>query len=939
VELEQLRDALAHHLAGRYRLDQGELGAGGMAIVYGARDLRHERRVAVKLMRPEQAIGYGAGRFLREINLTATLQHPHILPLLDSGSVEVEGIAVPFYVMPLVAGQSLRTRLDVEGRLGWREAMAIARDIAEGLQYAHDRGVVHRDIKPENILVTESGAALVADFGVARATGADESLRLTDQGTSVGTPLYMSPEQLFGTAAVGAASDQYSFAATLFEMLAGHPPFETSTREELLARRLTGLPDSLRSHRPDLSDAVERALAKGLELKAADRYPTVSLLVEAVATAAGSEAKPTPPRSRWQARTMALLGAGLVIAGVGAWWSARRPVRVVTGGAMVILADVENLTSDSTLGRTLRVAATVALQQSGSFSLYPRSRLRTSLARMGRTIRDTVLSEALAREIAYRESGQAVIQISVTEIGDRFNIACRVIDPTSGADLASHQEAAARAEELVTAVERVAAWVRRRLGDTRWGEAASLPLVTTSSLPALRAYADGQAAFFRSDWPTARQLLERAVELDTGFAMAQAMLADYYLWTNQVPEGLRWIREANRRTDRLTEAEQISVEARLAGAEGRTRDQVALASTLATRFPSSTHWHAYGEALRQEGRYPEAIAALERAVAIDSTDAGAHHGLALAHRSAGNTRIAIDEYARTFQLDSTALLVDFSNQQWGETFVQIGDFAGAEGVFRKMVARPFPADQARGHRSLAYLALYRGRFEEAAGHLRVAIPLHRGPLSQYRDLVLLADAELTLGRTAAAQAALDRVFELFRRNTIQAAAVMFGGHQMVRAGQFQRASIMLDSLAARAALRPNSVQDQSALAILKADLALSRGRPDQAGAALSRSDYGDYAVLALSLRAEVFASRQQLDSAVAMAKAATEARIFGLETQQDWQRSFGQLGRLAEAAGDSATARGAYSSLIEQWREGDPGLPPLVDARKELERLQTAVRR
>jgi serine/threonine-protein kinase len=941
IDLEELRAALASHLADHYALDQEELGSGGMAVVYGARDIRHGRRVAVKLMRPDQAIVFGADRFLREIRVTAGLQHPHILPLLDSGAVAVAGITVPYYVMPLVTGQSLRTRLDVEGRLGLDEVVSIARDVGDGLQYAHDRGIVHRDIKPENVLLNESGAALIADFGLAQATGGDHAGNLTERGTRLGTPVYMSPEQLTGGGPVNDRSDQFGVAAMIFEMLAGRAPYEGDTRDALLARRFSGPPDSLQAHRPDLAPAIAAVLAKGLAQKPEDRYPSTKDLVEALSGAidaeAGRRAASAPRRigARRVGAALAFAGAAVGIGAAAIAWSDRRAVRNLSDGAMVVLADVQNLTADSTLGPALRVSATVALQQSSAFSLYPRTRLRASLARMGRTISDTVLSEPLAREIAYRESGQAVIVLSVADVGGKHTIACRLVDPTTGQDLAARQETAAGADELLPALDRLVEWTRRRLGDNNWERSAPLPLVTTSSLPALRAYADGRIAYGRSDWESAKNQLERSIQLDTGFAMAQMLLGQFHIVNNRIPEGLRWLREADRRTGRLTEPEQLNVKTLLARAEGRESDQIAFAHALATRYPSALHWHLYAEALRGAERYLEAIPAYEKALAIDSTSASTHYNLALAHKALGNNRTALDHFGRVDQLDSTVLLRDFSNQQWGETFVRIGDFAAAEAAFRRMLVQPLPRDQARGHRSLAYLALHRGRFAEAVAALHRSIPLQpRGGLSEYRDLVLLADAELTRGRKRAAEAALERAFQIFRKIEIQAAAVMFGGHQLIRAGQLGRGRLFLDSLEARAALRPNSAQDQAALKILTADLALAQGQTERAAAALARTDFAGYNALGLSLRADLFAARRELDSAVAMAKAASEARIFGVEVQQDWLRSFAQLARLAERAGDPATARAAYSALLEQWRDGDPDLPPLVAARAELTRLQ-----
>ncbi|HEX9895719.1 MAG TPA: serine/threonine-protein kinase, partial [Gemmatimonadales bacterium] len=217
-------------LAGRYRIDR-ELGQGGMATVYLALDLKHQRQVAVKVLRPDLSLG--SERFLREIATTAGLRHPHILPLYDSG----EAAGFLFYVMPLVEGESLRDRLKRDKQLPIEEALQIAREVSDALSYAHSRGVIHRDIKPENILL-ESGHAMVADFGIARAVSAAGGESLTQTGMSVGTPAYMSPEQAVGDRDVDGRSDLYSLACVVYEMLAGQAPFTGPTVESVVHQHM-----------------------------------------------------------------------------------------------------------------------------------------------------------------------------------------------------------------------------------------------------------------------------------------------------------------------------------------------------------------------------------------------------------------------------------------------------------------------------------------------------------------------------------------------------------------------------------------------------------------------------------------------------------------------------------------------------------------------------
>ena len=322
-------DRLATALARRYRLDR-ELGQGGMATVYLAHDLKHERDVAIKVLHPDLGAALGGERFLTEIRTTARLQHPHILPLLDSG--EADGLL--YYVMPLVTGETLRARLERERQLPIADAVRIAREVASALDYAHRQGVIHRDIKPENILLHD-GSALVADFGIALAVQTAGGARMTQTGLSLGTPQYMSPEQAMGERSIDARSDIYALGAVTYEMLVGDAPFTGSSVQAIVARVLTEKPQPMLTVRDTIPRAVERAVLTALAKLPADRFATAGEFalaltdrddvpggtgMSALAPAAGA-----PDARRWRAATFITAGVLAVTGALAAAGWLRRP--------------------------------------------------------------------------------------------------------------------------------------------------------------------------------------------------------------------------------------------------------------------------------------------------------------------------------------------------------------------------------------------------------------------------------------------------------------------------------------------------------------------------------------------------------------------------------------------------------------------------------------
>ncbi len=267
-------ELLTAALADRYAI-QEELGAGGMATVYLAEDLKHHRKVAVKVLRPELAAVLGAERFLKEIEVTATLRHPHILPLFDSG----EAAGFLYYVMPYVDGESLRVRMNRDGQIPVDEAVTVAREVGDALTYAHSHGVVHRDIKPENVLM-DSGHAVVADFGIATALSEVDGERMTQTGMSLGTPHYMSPEQAAGERDLDGRSDLYALACIVYEMLVGDPPFTGGTAQAVIAKRLTDAAPRVTARRDSVPAAIDAAIARALARAPEDRFPGVGGFLE-----------------------------------------------------------------------------------------------------------------------------------------------------------------------------------------------------------------------------------------------------------------------------------------------------------------------------------------------------------------------------------------------------------------------------------------------------------------------------------------------------------------------------------------------------------------------------------------------------------------------------------------------------------------------------------
>ena len=609
-------------LSERYRLDR-ELGQGGMATVYLAHDIKHDRDVAIKVLRDDVAASVGRERFLREIQLAAKLSHPHILPLYDSGDAD----GTLFYVMPVVQGQSLRDRLDAQRQLPLTEAVRIASEVAGALDHAHRLGIIHRDIKPENILL-QNGHVLVADFGIGKAISDAPGDTLTQAGMSVGTPAYMSPEQAVGEQVDG-RSDLYSLGCVLYEMLVGEPPFTGPTVQAVIAKRFVQTPVDVTALRDGIPRPVARALQQTLARTPIDRFETAALFADALSMAEAHQEAPAAPE-----KSLAVLPFTSL---------SRDPedeffADGVTEEILNALAQIPGL----------RVAG-----RSSSFSFKGRNEdLRSVGAKLGVA---TILEGTLRRA------------------GTRLRITVQLIDAADGYQLWS--ERYERVIEDVFAVQdEIAATIAERLRlSLAVGRGAAAGKPPTKSLAAYALYLKGRALLYRRGRSIleALECFKRAVALDASYAQAWAGLADGY--TTSAYSGFDEARiamplalEAARRALAL-DPDLAEAHCALACATMLYERDFALAEQefkraleLNPNYPQARAWYGLFFLQWVSGREDEAFAELTRLFELDPLSAYTNVILGFSSISAGRYDAAVGHAQRGVELDPASYLA-----HWG----------------------------------------------------------------------------------------------------------------------------------------------------------------------------------------------------------------------------------------------------------------------------------
>jgi serine/threonine-protein kinase len=934
---ERLRSALSR----RYRIER-EVGSGGMAAVYLATDLKHNRKVAVKALRPDLGEALGVQRFLREVDVAARLTHPHILPLHDSG--EADGLL--YFVMPFVEGESLQARLRREKQLPLDDAIQFAREIADALAYAHQQGVIHRDIKPANILL-EAGHAVLADFGIAQAVAEVDDARLTGSGVTLGTPAYMSPEQASGQGELDGRSDQYSLACVLYEMLVGQPPFTGPTEESVVRQHLTADPPDVTQLRPSVGPGLPEILRKALEKTPADRFPLVREFGAALrsvipADITGPVSTPAPGAAerknrRHAARWLvsAVTTAVLVIGGGFIFLGSTNDF----GFSMrdwILITDFQNATGESVFDRSLNTALAIGLEQSNHLNVFPKTRVAETLQRMLRE--DTgVIDEELGGEIARRENLTVLVVPSIDKVGSTYMLGIRMIDPLTGEDVLSRSMQADGPDEVLPALDRLARRLRRDLGESLYSVTRqSVPLgqATTPSLEALEAWSEGQFHWGQRRFDEAVSLFQRAIELDSSFAMAHQELGGAYYYMGDRQNGERHFETAVSLTDRITERERLWIQAEIENWRENYESAVAAYNIYLTRFQDDlSGWFRLGFAQMRQGHNPEAVQAFARVAELDPTNVAAYINLATSYNQLGEREKALEHYLNAFELRPEWRTSGNLNHEFGFNYAELGEIDSAEAVFREMLSGP-DDQRALGYRSLGLLNMYVGRYREAQEHLRQAVLIQEMlgyGLSEFRSRLYLATALSAHGAEEAVREELARARALAEPESIQPNWLQYVGKHHARRGMIEETEHFLANAISR--MNADSPGDRAAVALLRGELALAQGMTEgalrhlQTAYAITESSY------ALASLAFAHYVAGDLERAEEEYLTLISRLDLGWEAQEPWAQAHYRLGNIYQQLGDTGNALKYYRALVEVWEDGDDDILLLAEARRRIEEL------
>jgi len=923
-----------------------KIGAGGMGVVYRARDQRLNRDVALKVLPPGK-LGEDAPRkrFRKEALALAKLNHPNIGTVYD---FDVQD-DLDFLVMEYIPGETLGQRL-ANGTLPEKEWISISLQIAAALEEAHEHGIVHQDLKPGNIMVTPKGQVKVLDFGLARLLDADAASELTatlTQTDGAGTLPYMAPEQLRGDP-VDARTDIFAAGVVLYEMSAGQRPFQEKQATRLIQQILNEAPRPLHEWNPRSSPQLESIILKALDKQPDLRYQSARELrvdlerlgVQQTSSSAVPVVRPATHRGWKQAlrahpRAIYSSAVFLAVAVATLWWLiGARPVLSFAPRDWLLITDFDNQTNDPLFDRSLFTALTVSLEQSPHANVVPRARVAESLHRMGKRS-DEKITEDLARDISQREAIRAILSCSIAKVGQEYALTARLIDPQTGVAVRSYLEEAKDQDHVLDALGSVATRVRRDLGESMLATGKTdrpLPMVTTRSLQALKMFADGGALWSKGQYEPAVQAFESAVKADPEFAMAHAALGDAYYSHifNNPSSGKEHMDKALQFSERTTDRERLYIQTRYAQDLGHVAEATNCFDVYLKAYPDDWGMRFnYASLLRSNDQPQEALEQYKELTRISPNYPSIYIDIATTYNGLGNFSEALRNYEQAFSLDPSWKTNQNINHEYGMTLFRSGDEPKARETFK--LAFEKPGLKPKGLRSLAWLDLYHGKYAAAKPQLQEALlsdETFKWALSILREhnlLALVADGQ---GDRAGQLRELDLALPYLATSGAQVRAGLWLGTQYARAGSVAKAAEILQKV--RPLADSQNPEQMSDIQTLEAEVELAHGNKDHAIELLSLADKAKRSAMTMEGLAHAYEASGNTDQAAVWYQLFLDEvdPPIGWEPQQEWLAAHYHLARIYLAKGDKTKASAQLDPLLVAWHDADPGLPLLKDTRK-----------
>jgi tetratricopeptide (TPR) repeat protein len=945
AELLELDESTVTHLAGQtlshYKILE-MLGAGGMGVVYKAFDTKLNRMVALKFLPPHLRHNDELKRRLKEeARAASTLDHPNIVVIHDIDEAPGGDL---FIAMAFHEGVTLRARIAAENAgagLPVAEALQIARQIASGLAKAHERGILHRDIKPGNVIVAKDGVTRIIDFGLARSTDGTASL----DGSTKGTPLYMSPEQATGKALDG-RTDLWSLGAVLYEMLAGRPPFTGDGHLQVMHSIVHDSPPRLRELRPDLAPEIDRIVSRALEKEPAKRYQSAEEMVRDLSTALTSTDASARAATSWRAAygTPAKVIAPafavlLVVLAAGYFYFHRTPK--LTDKDTIVLADFTNTTGDQVFDESLRQGLAVQLEQSPFLSLVSDQRIRQTLPLMGRP-EDAVLTADVAREICERTAGAAVLGGSIAPLGGQYVLGLSAKNCRTGDVLDEEQAQAARKEDVLNALSQIASRFRTRVGESlATVEKHSTPLeeVTTPSLEALKAYSLALKVAYSTGSNSAVPLLKRAVEIDPKFAKAYAHLGIFYGNIGEFALATESISKAYQLRDRAGDRERFFITANYdLQVTGNLEKAQQTCELWAHTYPRDKQPHGLLSSLvyQELGKYEKSIDEGKIAIGLDPDFTPGYvnqiwSSLYLDRlQEAGNAlQQASDRKLETEDLFILRYYIAFLK----------GDKTGMERAAAMAQGKPGVEDWILD--AEAFVLAYSGHLHEARSISRRAMDLAHQAGHSEKTAIYEAGAaarEAFFGNPHEARRSALAALDLSKSRDVEYGAAF----ALALSGDSSRSETLAEDLEKR--FPQDTAVRFTYLPTLRAVLALNKGEPRKTIELLQPAVPYDLAVpgswfgffgfmYPAYVRGEGYLAANQGTEAAAEFQKILDHRGLVFSDPVGAVAHL-QLGRALAISGDKVKAKTAYEEFLTLWKDADRDIPIFRQAQAEYAKIR-----